>query len=241
MEHQKINSIADLYRGTEGKESLKEKLLTFAEEIHSKNQRFNLTGHKTKEDIIEKLIHDSIYPLRNLNVPRGTSLCDLGTGSGIPGIPLALFNENLRATLFDSNAKKIRFVNSTARTLGLKESKGECVRLEEIGHNPQYRESFDIATSRAMAEVPVVCELAAPLVKENGFIILYTNDRETSMSEKILRGLAIRKANEEERRTLLQGDEAGILLLKKTGPTKKTFPRRIKRIRSAAKYYVSET
>ncbi len=231
MEHQKINKIAEIYRGEE-EEVLKEKLVFFANKIYENNKKFNLTGHKTIENIVEKLIYDSIFPLKELNVPRGTSLCDLGTGSGIPGIPLSLFHRNIRATLFDSTGKKIRFVNSALRELNLKESKGVCARLEDIGHNPQYRETFDIAISRAMAELPLICELAAPLVKGNGYIILYSNDRETTLSEEILRGLTIRKATEKERQELIGSQSEGIILFKKTGSTEKRFPRRIKKIRS---------
>ena len=96
-----------------------EKLITYAGLIYETNKKFNLTGFKTIKDIIINLIIGSLDPLFSLNVPRGTLFADIGTGAGIPGVPLAIFNDNWRGVCIDSNRKKISFVKSVIKECGI--------------------------------------------------------------------------------------------------------------------------
>ena len=148
-------------------------LAEYAVAIHKENNKHNLTGHKTLPEIIENLIIGSIEPLKNIEVPRGTLFADIGTGAGIPGIPLSVYFNDCRGILFDSNQKKIRFVNKTISDFGLVNVNGIDSRVEDACRCDEYREKFDIVFTRAMSDIYTVAELSAPLLKTGGVVFLY--------------------------------------------------------------------
>jgi len=135
----------------------------------------NLTGHKTKEKIFEDLVMGSVFPISKKNVPRGTFFFDIGTGAGIPGIPLAIFLPESNFLLMDSNHKKIEFVKNSAEALSLNNVKSLSDRLEIIGKDPALREKADVVLARGVGELGVVLELASSLVKVGGKIWIYSN------------------------------------------------------------------
>lgn len=161
------------------------KLTRYALMIHNENKRYNLTGHKSVEEIIDNLIIGSIAPIIRLDVPRGTYFADLGTGAGIPGIPLAIFIDQSKGVLFDSNNKKIKFINAVSRGYEINNIKGVSCRIEEEGRNPQYRGTFDWVFSRAMADIYTACELGAPLLKKGGHLFLFSRDMEIANKSEV--------------------------------------------------------
>ncbi len=151
-----------------------EKLITYARMIHETNKKFNLTGFKTIKDIIINLIIGSLDPLSSLNVPRGTMFADIGTGAGIPGVPLAIFHDNWRGFCIDSNRKKISFVKSVIEECGIDNLKAYNGRLEDIARN-EMRETCDCVFSRALGEIFLVLEVGAPLLREQGLLYIYSH------------------------------------------------------------------
>jgi len=217
-------------------------LLLYADLIHGHNKKFNLTGHKNLTEIIADLIIGSIEPLSHINVPRGTLMCDLGTGSGIPGIPLTIINKNLITTLIDSNNKKIRFINMVSQKIKNNTFTGISGRIEEIAHNHLHRNKYDIVISRAMSDIYTMSELAAPLLKNNGLIILYTREDGETIKKLAshFHDLGIKFMTKEDANNLLNISSEEILILKKTGETAEKYPRRINNIKRSQRDIMSD-
>lgn len=235
MEHESLKKLIESrIENINDRTTIINNLLEYAKHIHMNNAKFNITGHKSIDEIISNLIINSILPLSGIDVPRGTLLGDLGSGSGIPGIPLTLFNENLDTTLFDSNSKKIRFINSLARKFDNR-FRGVAGRIEEIGHDETYREKYDIITSRAMSDIYTVSELGSPLLKVGGFLILYTKENESSVPgyNDHFSQLGLTILPEYERHEFLKKESDEVFILKKSEKIPIKFPRRINSIKRA--------
>lgn len=133
------------------------------------NKKINLTAITEEKDIILKHFVDSLTVLKYIK--ENKSIVDVGTGAGFPGIPLAIMNESLKITLVDSLNKRINFLNEVCSKIMLKNTKAIHSRAEEFGQDNNYRESYDIAISRAVSNLTVLAEYLLPLVKVGGKII----------------------------------------------------------------------
>lgn len=133
------------------------------------NKKINLTAITEEKDIILKHFVDSLTVLKYIK--ENKSIVDVGTGAGFPGIPLAIMNESLKITLVDSLNKRINFLNEVCSKIKLKNTKAIHSRAEEFGQDNNYRESYDIAISRAVSNLTVLAEYLLPLVKVGGKII----------------------------------------------------------------------
>lgn len=156
-------------------DEINRKLKEYARLIYEHNKTTNITGLKDTEYIYNELILGSITPLKHVNVPRGTSFIDIGTGAGIPGIPLLLyFGDNMKGVLVDSNNKKIKFLLNAINTLGINDIVTVIQgRVEEIAKEKAYRDSFDFAVSRAFAHPLMALEYGLPFVKPGGWLYIY--------------------------------------------------------------------
>jgi len=214
-------------------------LENYGKAIHSENMKYNLTGHKTVTDVIENLIIGSIEPLININVPRGTLFADLGTGAGIPGVPFAIKHEDCSGILFDSNQKKIRFINKTSAELGIENIKGVDLRVEDAGRDENYREKFDLVITRAMSDIYTIAELGAPLLKTGGNIFLYVNESQKNFNDNLLehiKELGLTFDIIDPSILQINGNSTEGLLLTKVKETDIKYPRRMPVItRMAAK------
>ena len=133
------------------------------------NEKMNLTAITEPKEIILKHFIDSITILKYID--DNSKLVDVGTGAGFPGVPLSIMNPTLKITLVDSLNKRLIFLQEVVKELNLKNIEIVHARAEEFGQNKNYREKFDIATSRAVANLATLSEYLVPLVKIGGKII----------------------------------------------------------------------
>ena len=146
-------------------------LAKFVELFTEKNKVINLTKINSEEEFLIKHILDSLFVGKFIELKSGIRLADIGTGGGLPGLPLIITNQKTQFTLIDSVQKKIRCAEEFAKSLGLKNVEGISERLEVIGKDKKFREQFDVVVSRALAPLPVLLELAIPLVKTGGIFV----------------------------------------------------------------------
>ena len=137
----------------------------YAELLKDWNTRINLTAITDDEEIRVKHFQDSLSILPYLK--EGT-LVDVGTGAGFPGLPVAIERPDIQVTLVDSLDKRVKFLQCVVDTLELKNVKCIHARAEDFGRDPEYRESFDYVTARAVASMPVLLEYCLPLLKNKG-------------------------------------------------------------------------
>ena len=130
------------------------------------NEKMNLTAITEPNDIILKHFIDSITI--NKYIENSVKVVDVGTGAGFPGIPLSIIRTDLQITLVDSLNKRLMFLQEIKKELELKNIDIVHARAEEFGQNKNYRETFDIATSRAVANLSTLSEYLVPLVKIKG-------------------------------------------------------------------------
>lgn len=133
------------------------------------NKKINLTAITEPNEVILKHFVDSLTISKYIE--DNSTLVDVGTGAGFPGIPLKIIREDLEITLVDSLNKRINFLKEIIEELELKNIKAIHSRAEEFGKNVKYREKFDYATSRAVANLSTLSEYLIPLVKIKGRII----------------------------------------------------------------------
>lgn len=133
------------------------------------NEKINLTAITEPEEIILKHFIDSMTIANNIE--KNARLIDVGTGAGFPGIPLKIIREDIEVTLLDSLNKRIVFLQEVIKQLSLTKIEAIHSRAEEFGKNKKYRESFDYATSRAVANLSTLSEYLIPLVKLKGCCI----------------------------------------------------------------------
>jgi 16S rRNA (guanine527-N7)-methyltransferase len=139
----------------------------YLELLYAANQRFNLTCVPPEQAVGRHLV-DSLVLLAVDSPPQGAQVLDLGTGAGLPGIPLKIARPDLRLTLLDSHGKTIAFLQEVCAALNLSEVQIVQARAEEWAHHPDARERFDRVVARAVARMPLLAELMLPYVKVGG-------------------------------------------------------------------------
>lgn len=146
-----------------------QKFYKYMELLLEWNEKINLTAIIEPKVIILKHFVDSLTIAKYIK--EKDRLIDVGTGAGFPGIPLKIYREDIEITLVDSLNKRINFLNEVIEELNLNNIETVHSRAEELGKNKKYRERFDIATSRAVANLSTLSEYLVPFVKENGNVI----------------------------------------------------------------------
>jgi len=148
------------------------------------NEKINITTITDDLEVDIKHFIDSLTPLTTGLFRDNIKVIDIGTGGGFPGLPIKIVKKDLDVLLMDSTMKKINFLNDVIDKLELERIEAIHGRAEEMGHNPQYREQFDIAVSRAVAQLNTLCEYCLPFVKVGGyFIAMKGSDMEEELKE----------------------------------------------------------
>ena len=133
------------------------------------NKTYNLTAVRDPQEMVSKHLLDSLamHPFVDDIAARGGSLADLGTGAGLPGIPLSIVKPGLRVTLVESAGKKARFMREAIRQLGLRDARVAESRIEAVAEPGAY----DAITARALATLPLIIELGGHLLKPDGCLL----------------------------------------------------------------------
>ena len=157
------------------------------------------------------------------------SLIDVGTGAGFPGLPLKIFYPSLKLTLLDSLNKRVKFLQLVVDELGLKDVEVIHTRSEEAARNKKYREKFDLATARAVARLPIICEYCLPFVKDGGTFIALKGrqyEEEATQAQKAIKILGGEIADIMPVKLPEIDDKRAVIYIKKIKSTPKTYPRK---------------
>ena len=186
------------------------------------NEKMNLTAITDPVAVAEKHFADSLAALPYLK--PGMKVVDVGTGAGFPGVPLLIMEPGLELTLADSLQKRLTFLDALLKELGLKAALVHG-RAEDLGPNKLYREQFDAALSRAVANLPVLLELTTPFVRVGGTAIAYKGDAdqelESAKTAAFLLHVKLRSVDLDSnlgKRCLIFAD--------KIAPTPRSYPRK---------------
>ena len=208
-----------------------ERLDVYARLLVEWNEKMNLTAITDPAGIVLKHFVDSLTALPLL--PKTAfSLIDVGTGAGFPGLPLAILREDMQLTLLDSLNKRLLFLEEVCRAVGVSATRIHA-RAEEGGRNPALRDRFDVATARAVAGLPVLCELCLPFVKAGGHFLALKGPDAPREQEEATRAVKLLGGRFETDHTILlpnPAEEGGtserhILVVKKLSDTPQKYPR----------------
>ncbi len=202
---------------------------SFTKLLWRENELHNLVSRKTTPEDLERHIDDSLRLLDFVDLTSGTRLVDIGSGAGFPGLILAMARPEVEVTLVESDAKKSQFLNLVREELGLTRVSVVCRRVEELGRDPQWRESFDYCTSRAVAAINIMLEYGLPLIKTDGRLLLWKGRNYPDEMEKAQNALLTLGGVLEDifHYTLMEELDRVIIALRKTCSTPDKYPRRV--------------
>ena len=213
--------------GLEITQELIEKLEIYAKELKEWNEKINLTAIKDDEGIAIKHFIDSLMFLKYVDIPENSKIIDVGTGAGFPGLVIAAARSDVKVTLLDSTGKKLKVVADIAEKMGLKNYEILNMRAEEAGQKKEYREQFDFATARAVAELRVLSEYCLPFVKKDGYFVSMKGalaELEIENAENALKVLS-GKIEDKFNFNLCDAGERNIIKIKKISQIPTKYPR----------------
>lgn len=212
-------------------EVCKERLNTYATLLIEWNEKMNLTAIVEPREVVYKHFYDCMLFLKNVNIPFGAKVVDVGTGAGFPGMVLKIMRPDINLTLLDSLNKRLIFLeevlNKTNLTANLLHS-----RAEDAGRNELYRDSFDIACARAVASLNALCEYCLPLVKKGGIFVSMKGPsagEEIEAAKNALK-LCSGEIKEVKKETLTGEEERNFIVINKISQTSPKYPRMGKKI-----------
>ena len=188
------------------------------------NERLSLTAIKGEEESWERHVFDALTLLAVLHeLPPGAKVIDVGSGTGVPAIPLAIALPELRFTLVEATGKKARFLEATASALGLENVHVEASRAELVGRDPKHREKHDVVIARAVGSLRILVELCLPLVSVQGRAVLVKGGRADEELAEASKAMAALHA---EHLGTFDTPTGRLVILEKTKATGKRYPRR---------------
>ena len=205
-------------------------LCAFGAAVVRQNQVMNLTAITEPVQVAKLHLLDSLSVLSALDL-RGKKLIDVGCGAGFPGVPLAIACPEAQVTLLDSLGKRITWLKEILPQLGIQ---AECVTARAEEAVVSCRESYDIATSRAVARLNILLELLAPYVKVGGTVVALKGS--AAKEELGECGGAMKKLGLRQEAFLefpVDGVSHALIVLRKAAPTPKAYPRRYAKIKQS--------
>ena len=193
------------------------------------NRVMNLTGITEYDEVNLKHFTDSLTIVRIKDMENVSTLIDVGTGAGFPGIPIKIAFPYIKVTLLDSLNKRIKFLNQVVEELDLEDVVTLHGRAEDYAKKEEYREQFDLCASRAVANLSTLSEYCLPFIKKGGCFVSYKSadsDEEIQQSEKALDilGGKIEKVD----KFVLPGSDMGraLVMIEKVKNTPRKYPRK---------------
>lgn len=203
-------------------------LCAFGAAVVEQNKVMNLTAITEPDQVAKLHLLDSLSLLAVKDL-RGRKLVDVGCGAGFPGVPLKIACPELQLTLLDSLGKRMHWLETVLPTLGVE---ANCVTARAEEAVASCRETYDVATSRAVARLNILLELTAPFVKVCGYVLAMKGTaaaEELAEAPKAIKTLGLKL--EEVREFPVDGTAHTVIVLKKVAPTPARFPRRYAKIK----------
>ena len=215
--------------GLELSEDIKDTLCAFGKAMVKQNEVMNLTGITDDPGVANLHLLDSLTVMACADL-QGKTLIDVGCGAGFPGVPLAIAS-GAKITLLDSLGKRMKWLEEVLPTLGIE---AECVTARAEEAVATRRESYDFATSRAVARLNILLELTAPYVKVGGYVLAMKGmaaREELAESQNAIKKLGLKL--EEVKEFPIDGTNHAVIVLRKVAPTPKQYPRRFAAIKKS--------
>jgi len=205
----------------------REMLLQYVNLLISGLRKQRLTGERSLKGLIDKQLFDSLYPLKVISFAGESKVLDIGSGGGLPGVPLKICLPEIYMYLLDANKRKIIFLKDTADAIGLKGVYFLNSRAEELGQKSEHREQYDYVLSKAVAEMAVLAELSLPFLKIGGKAIFYKGPRGQEEADRAKKAIELCGGEIIEARNyfLDSGEKRSLYLLRKTVETPLRYPR----------------
>jgi 16S rRNA (guanine527-N7)-methyltransferase len=188
------------------------------------NTRFNLTAITDPEEVWSRHILDSLSLVPMIASLDAASIIDIGSGGGLPGIPLAIVIPSVRFSLLEATGKKARFLQDTAQQLQLSNVAVICDRAETVGQDhKQYRENFDIVVARAVGRLPVLLELTVPFARVGGHVLAMKGEKAPEEITEAKQALHLLHAQVTES---IATPTSTVVVIEKLRKTPRSYPRR---------------
>lgn len=201
----------------------------YYQELVTWNEKMNLTGITDRDQVYIKHFYDSITLSFHIQMGEITTLADIGSGAGFPGIPLKICFPHLKLTIIDSLNKRIHFLQHVVDQLGLQDVTLIHGRAEDLARKVELRDSFDLATARAVARLAVLNEFCLPFVKQGGMFAAMKGSNPEEEVKEAKRSLSELKGQLRATPHFslpLENSERHIVIIKKTAATPNKYPRK---------------
>ena len=211
-------------------DEIQEKLCAFGRAMVKQNEVMNLTGITEDEAVAKLHLLDSLTVMSTADL-AGKTLIDVGCGAGFPGVPLAIACPDAKITLLDSLGKRMKWLEEVLPTLGIT---AECITARAEEAVATRRESYDYATSRAVARLNILLELTAPYVKVGGAVLAMKGaaaKEELAECAGAMKKLGLKL--EEVKEYPIDGTAHAVIVLRKIAPTPPKYPRRFAQIKKS--------
>jgi 16S rRNA (guanine527-N7)-methyltransferase len=221
--------------GVELDEAQAASLLRYRDLLLEWNARFNLTAITDDASILVRHFIDSLSVLRVMGA-GAVRVIDVGTGAGMPGIPLKIARPDLDVTLLDSTGKKIAFCEEAIRALGLTGIRAIKARAEEAAHLREHRERYDVVVARALAPLPTLVEYLLPFARTGGLCIAMKGSDAQQEAEQARRAIQVLGgALDRIEPVTLPGipDARALVVIRKVKASPRLYPRQAGAPRSA--------
>lgn len=209
-----------------------ENFCSYAEFLVAENEKYNLTALTSPEDVALKHFVDSVVSLSLGFEPKeGDTVIDIGSGAGLPGIPLKIMRPEIALTVLDATEKKVNFMRQAAERMGFSVG-AVAARAEEAAIRTDMRDSFDYAVSRGVAALNVLCELCMPFVKVGGVFLAYkgkSGEEELDAAKSAIKTLGGKTERVEKIST--DGGDRTLIFIRKLSPTPSAYPRQYAKIK----------
>ncbi|MBO5031169.1 MAG: 16S rRNA (guanine(527)-N(7))-methyltransferase RsmG [Lachnospiraceae bacterium] len=206
-----------------------EQFMRYYELLAEWNSFMNLTAITEFDEVCTKHFIDSLSLCKAIDCTEQYSVIDIGTGAGFPGIPLKIAFPNLKITLLDSLAKRVKFLNEVIAQLNLKDIEAIHGRAEDFAKPDLLRERFDICVSRAVANLSTLSEYCLPYVKVGGFFISYKSEKISEEMQSAHRAITALGGEVSEQKEFMLPDSEiyrNLFVIKKIQATPKKYPRK---------------